>query len=154
MIMKNDYFFLSNFYPGTVIIDIEGRMLTYQNSEAAFQAQKNYELADKFCLLKALEAKKYGKAIPLTTPNWDQYRLVAMAKCLNSKFLINHDLLEKLKKVDEPIVEDNYWGDQFWGVCKGKGKNMLGKMLTNIKENDNNFSKLIEYINNELIKEC
>ena len=37
---------------------------------------------------------------------------------------------------------------------KGRGKNMLGKMLTNIKENDNNFSKLIEYINNELIKEC
>ena len=46
MIMKNDYFFLSNFYPCTFIIDIEGRMLTYQNSEAAFQAQKNYELAD------------------------------------------------------------------------------------------------------------
>jgi len=25
------------------------------------------------------------------------------------------------------IQEGNYWGDTFWGVCKGKGENNLGK---------------------------
>ena len=29
----------------------------------------------------------------------------------------------------QEIVEGNYWGDTFWGVCKGKGDNRLGKIL-------------------------
>ena len=50
--------------------------------------------------------------------------------------------------VTEPIVEDNYWNDTFWGVCTNKkynheGKNVLGQMLTCIKETNNNFDELI-----------
>ena len=147
MILKDDYFFLSNFYPCTVVLDIEGRKVIFHNVECAYQAQKNYNLAERFCLLKPLEAKKYGKVIPVTTPYWDRYKLIAMAKALHSKFC-NIELLHKLKSVKEEIINDNYWGDKFWGVYKGKGKNILGKMLMIIRDSNNNLLELIEYITN------
>ena len=152
MIMKDKYFFLSNFYPCLVHINIEGKEILFQNAEAAFQAQKNAELAPHFALLQAWEAKKLGKGIAITTPNWNTYRLTAMAKALHSKFS-DPKLMEMLQDVNEEIVEDNYWNDTYWGVCKGNGKNMLGKMLTNIKENNNDFDTLMSYIHDVLENE-
>ena len=32
------------------------------------------------------------------------------------------------------LVEDNAWGDTFWGRCNGIGKNHLGKILMVIRE--------------------
>jgi len=43
-------------------------------------------------------------------------------------------LQKLLIDIKEPIVEDNYWGDIYWGVCRGVGQNKLGKMLEKIKE--------------------
>ena len=34
----------------------------------------------------------------------------------------------------EELVEGNDWGDTYWGVCKGTGKNMLGKILMEVRE--------------------
>lgn len=103
-------------------------------------------------MLKPLEAKRLGEELVITVPDWTHYQLYAMAKALHAKFK-NRYLLLQLKNVNEKIVSDNYWYDTFWGVCKGEGKNMLGKMLTNIKENNNNYEALIEYIENTLIKD-
>ena len=158
MLMKDDYFFLSNFYPCDIIIEINGKKLRFKNAEAAFQAQKNYDLAEKFTLLSGSEAKKLGRQIPITTENWNVDRLYAMAKVLHSKFS-NYSLLFLLKLVKEEIVEDNYWDDTFWGVCTNKkydhvGKNMLGKMLMNIRDNNNDYYVLLAYINKELINLC
>ena len=50
-----------------------------------------------------------------------------MANALHAKFLYP-DLLVDLQNIDEPIVMDNYWGDTFWGVYKGKGHNFIGRM--------------------------
>ena len=158
MLMKDEYFFLSNFYPSDVVVEIEGKKLLFKNAEAAYQAQKNYSVAEKFCLLSASEAKKLGRKVPLTTEPWNTERLYAMAKVLHSKFQ-NYGLLFMLKLVKGEIVEDNYWDDTFWGVCTNKrydhvGKNMLGKMLMNIRDNDNDYACLLAYINKELIKLC
>lgn len=152
MLFKDDYFFLSNFYPCDVSLNINGNNLTFKNSEAAFQAQKNYELADKFIFMKGLEAKDYGNKIPITTPNWKEYELFAMAFALNSKFS-NAALFLKLKSITETIQNTNNWYDRYWGICKGEGKDLLGKLLTNIKENNNNLNCLINYIQNDLLKE-
>lgn len=152
MIFKDNYFFLSNFYPCNIELELNGKVCKFINSEAAFQAQKNLAIADKFSRIKGLEAKRIGKELNITTPDWDHYRLYAMANALNGKFK-NKLLLVQLKSVDEPIVEDNYWHDTFWGVCKGEGKNMLGKMLTFIKDNDNDLQKLYKYIEEVLMKE-
>lgn len=32
------------------------------------------------------------------------------------------------------LVEGNYWGDRFWGVCKGEGENHLGKILMRVRK--------------------
>jgi len=39
-----------------------------------------------------------------------------------------------LQTGDEELIEGNKWGDRFWGVCKGKGKNNLGKILMKIRD--------------------
>ena len=45
--------------------------------------------------------------------------------------------MEKLKAFDDDIVEDNDWGDRFWGICNCEGQNNLGKILMEIR--DKNF---------------
>ena len=151
MEMRGKYFFLSNFAPCTIRVTINDKELIFSSVEAAFQAHKNKELAEKFILLKPLEAKKYGKKIPLTTPNWDIERVYVMAKLLILKFR-DPDLFLKLKKIEGEIVEDNYWGDTYWGRCKGVGENMLGKLLMCIRDTNNDYNKVIEFAEKELIR--
>ena len=43
-------------------------------------------------------------------------------------------LRRKLMAVEEPIVEDNWWNDTYWGVCRGVGENRLGQILSKIRE--------------------
>jgi len=32
------------------------------------------------------------------------------------------------------LIEGNTWGDTYWGVCRGRGSNNLGKLLMKIRE--------------------
>lgn len=150
MRMINEYAFLSNFYETPITMWLDKMEITFQNSEAAFQAHKNYERAEDFAELSPAEAKKLGRKVELTTPNWETNRLYAMARVLHHKFQ-NAELMDKLKQVQGEIVEDNTWNDYFWGVCRGKGKNMLGKLLMNIRDNDNSLITLCNYVTEELI---
>jgi hypothetical protein len=34
---------------------------------------------------------------------------------------------------DTQLIEENTWGDTFWGVCNGIGKNMLGIILMDVR---------------------
>jgi predicted NAD-dependent protein-ADP-ribosyltransferase YbiA (DUF1768 family) len=34
----------------------------------------------------------------------------------------------------QTLVEGNWWGDVFWGVCKGVGSNHLGKLLMKLRK--------------------
>ena len=141
------YEFLSNFFPCTVSVIIEDEVVIFRNAEAAFQAQKNSKLAKKFMLLTGYEAKKLGKQLPLDMPleEWNtKQRYFAMAKALYSKFS-DPQLFTKLKNITEEIVEDNYWNDTFWGRCKGKGKNILGRMLMCIRDSNNDFDTLFKF---------
>ena len=57
-----------------------------------------------------------------------------MEEILRAKFTQNLDLKEKLLATsDRLLVEGNTWNDRFWGVCKGKGANHLGKLLMKIR---------------------
>lgn len=152
MIFKDNYFFLSTFYLSPITLIIDGKECKFTNVEAAYQAQKNPQIADKFSQIKGLEAKRIGESLRITRTDWDTYYPYAMANALHSKFN-NRLLLTYLKMInDEEIINDNYWGDKFWGVYKGEGKNILGKMLTNIRDNNNSLEALIDYIKNDLIK--
>ncbi len=57
-----------------------------------------------------------------------------MAELLLQKFE-NPDLAEQLLVTDEKyLVEGNTWNDTLWGVCNGRGRNLLGIMLMEIRE--------------------
>jgi predicted NAD-dependent protein-ADP-ribosyltransferase YbiA (DUF1768 family) len=38
------------------------------------------------------------------------------------------------------LVEGNWWGDTFWGVCKGVGENHLGRLLMKIRDEGRRFA--------------
>jgi len=35
---------------------------------------------------------------------------------------------------DAVLVEGNTWNDTFWGVCRGRGENWLGRILMQVRE--------------------
>ena len=126
--------FLSNFYPAR----IEADGIVYQNAEAAFQAQKCDDVADRnaFAKLSAVKAKRRGRQVKLR-PSWDSVRVGVMEEVVRAKFRQNHDLAARLLGTGQmPLVEGNDWGDTFWGVDvkTGKGENNLGKILMKIRE--------------------
>lgn len=85
--------FLSNFYPAKVEID----GVCYQNTEAAFQAQKCINPADRveFSDLSAVKAKRKGRQVKLR-PDWDAVRLSVMEEVVRAKFMQNPNLAVRL----------------------------------------------------------
>jgi ribA/ribD-fused uncharacterized protein len=131
MLMKGiEYDWLSNMYPCNV--RFMGK--TYKCGESAFQMMKCRFDADKevFTRLNGFLAKKHGRNVALVE-GWNEDKVSVMANVLRAKF-DNPLLKEKLMDLTDPIVEDNYWNDTFWGVCNGRGRNMLGKLLTELRE--------------------
>lgn len=130
---RDEYFFLSNFYP--VEIKLDG--IVYPNAETAFQAQKTLDVEErrKFSMLKnPVQAKRLGRKVKLRD-DWEEVKLDIMTEVVSQKFLQHPHLIEMLLQTgDEELVEGNKWGDRFWGVCKGKGKNHLGKILMKIRD--------------------
>lgn len=130
---RDEYFFLSNFYP--VEIKLDG--IVYPNAETAFQAQKTLDVEErrKFSMLKnPVQAKRLGRKVKLRD-DWEEVKLDIMTEVVSQKFLQHPHLIEMLLQTgDEELVEGNKWGDRFWGVCKGKGENHLGKILMKIRD--------------------
>ena len=128
MFLRNEYFFLSNMYP----CEIKYKGHTFKSSESAFQAQKDLSRVSEFESLEGKESKRLGRKVNIRS-DWEEVKVNIMEEILRIKFS-DPELAEKLKNVKEPIVEENTWHDTFWGVCDGKGKNMLGKLLEKIRK--------------------
>jgi len=128
---RGDYFFLSNFYP--VSIKVDGNL--YSSVEAAYQAMKCKFAKDRdqFVGLSAVQAKRLGKQVTMRS-NWDKEKFRVMKHLLEIKFS-NKNLAKRLKETgDAFITHENYWKDTYWGVYKGKGKDILGKLLMDIRK--------------------
>lgn len=129
---RGDYYFLSNMYPE--VLYINGEM--YPSAEHAFQASKSLDkdvrLGMSVCR-SAKEAKQAGRLINLRL-DWEDVKVDVMYNILRAKFA-DPELAQKLRDTgDEELIEENNWGDTFWGVCKGKGKNMLGNLLMKVRK--------------------
>lgn len=124
-----DYFFLSNYYECPVYFMGHD----YKSSEAAYQAQKCPERAKEFVDLGPDEAKKLGKTVEIRS-DWDSVKNTIMLVILRQKFFQNDELFEKLVATgDAELIEGNWWKDTYWGVYEGTGKNMLGKLLMQVR---------------------
>lgn len=129
---EGKYFFLSNFYKCPVLYN----RLTYQNSEAAFHAQKTFDLETqkKFTTLNPSEAKRLGRIVSLRE-DWEEVKLEHMKAILLCKFEQNPELKEKLiATYPHELIEGNWWHDTYWGVCNGVGQNNLGKILMELRD--------------------
>lgn len=128
---KDSYFFLSNFYPAEV--EFEGRK--YKCAEGAYQAAKTTNLNARlpFEKLNGREAKAAGKRVILRR-DWDTIKLGVMDKIVRSKFQHKDLQIKLLNTGSAELVEGNWWGDTFWGICNGRGSNHLGKILMKIRD--------------------
>lgn len=127
---SGDNRWLSNFWPSTVIYD----GIAYPTVENAYQAAKTLDIEARKLIQYSTpsEAKKLGKTVSIRE-DWEQIKIDVMRKLLHQKFL-QKDLREKLIATgDLELIEGNWWGDRFWGVCKGEGQNHLGKLLMAIR---------------------
>jgi ribA/ribD-fused uncharacterized protein len=128
---RGDSAFLSNFYE----VDIEYDGITYRSVENAYQAMKteDMELRREIATCIPKVAKKMGRKIQMDAKKWDERKLTIMLDLLKIKFS-DPNLREKLILTGEKdLIEVNGWGDKYWGVCKGKGMNMLGRLLMRIR---------------------
>lgn len=137
------YAFLSNFYPvpGGIVVEKH----TFLSVEHAYQALKcpvhlRDERWNKYFTCTAGQAKRLGKQLPLRE-DWSTIKYNLMFELCSLKF--NEPSLEKflLSTENEELIEENWWGDRYWGVCKGEGENNLGKILMAIR-----FQKKLEVI--------
>lgn len=138
-----EYRWLSNFH----LCPIEYDGLKYGSSEAAYQASKTEDddVREQFTGMTPKEAMKVGRNGIELRKDWPKMKIWYMKDVLLSKFTQNEDLKRKLLDTgDKYLEETNWWGDTFWGVCKGIGENHLGTVLMMIRddirtqENDKN----------------
>lgn len=129
---RGKYFFLSNYYEAPVTY--EG--LTYQNSEAAFQAQKCADPKERevFTTMNPSEAKKAGRTVTLRK-DWEDVKIAVMTGVVKAKFEQNPDLAGMLFATKDAYLEEgNNWGDCVWGTVNGEGANNLGLILMNTRK--------------------
>lgn len=137
-----DFGGLSNMAPGYPIHVLGLRIRT---SEALYQACRFPHLPQVQRMIleegSPMTAKMRSKPyLPETRPDWEQVRTQVMRWCLRAKLLNNWDAFSALLLAtgDRPIVEDSR-KDDYWGAKVGDdnllaGRNVLGRLLMELRE--------------------
>ena len=137
--------FLSNFYPHKPKGDkhpypvrVVYKELIFDCVENAYQAAKAKNPNDRmqFVTMTPFEAKAFVEAGHMEIrSDWDKVKIHVMTDLVRQKFTHSAELAQLLLKTgSQELIEGNTWGDIFWGVCNGKGKNHLGKILMQIRQ--------------------
>ena len=128
---EGEYEFLSNFWPSLIVLD----RITYPTVEHAYQAAKaddRWERERMAALPTAGAAKRAGRKVALR-PDWERVKVGIMEDLVRRKFA-DPGLAEPLLATGKAeLVEGNTWNDRFWGVCRGEGRNELGKILMTVR---------------------
>lgn len=125
------YRWLSNFHPSDVVLD----GVTFPTVEYAFQAAKTLDPRMRRVIAAAPtpgQAKKLGRQVSLRV-DWETTKQEVMLELLRQKFGREElkDLL--LATGEDELVEGNWRGDRYWGVCAGHGANHLGRLLMQVR---------------------
>lgn len=133
--------------------DAKYTKITYSCVEAAYQScaklvhvdsngkqfgsgSKEYAALLQFNGIDGYTAKKVGKRMAITQNKFNSdptFRNIVMKYWLTRKF--GNATLKSLLAQTEgyELVEGNPWGDQYWGISKGEGQNILGRLLMEIR---------------------
>ena len=134
---EGEYAFLSNFYFSPMIID----NVVYTTNEHYFQAMKSLNPKERQALVLAPtpgKSKHLGRKVSLRK-DWEDIKEEVMLTGLRHKFS-NPELRKKLLATgNEELIEGTTWHDNSWGICDcetcgGQGKNRLGKLLMQVRE--------------------
>ena len=130
---EGQYKFLSNFYPS----EVEFEFVKYPTVEHAYQAAKTCDYQQRMKIQQAITpgaAKRLGRSVTLRE-NWDSIKFQIMLDLVTQKFSKPPFSIWLKNTGDSYLEETNWWGDTYWGVCKGKGKNRLGAILMYVRQN-------------------
>lgn len=123
---QGDYRFLSNFYPDN-----------NKTNEHLFQAMKTTDWKEQIVVLSADspgQAKRLGRSVTLR-PDWEEIKQDVMKELLRLKFRKGTRERKWLQDTGTAVlVEGNTWNDTYWGVCDGRGKNQLGELLMQVRQ--------------------
>jgi ribA/ribD-fused uncharacterized protein len=111
--------------------------ITYHSSEHAYVASKTNDRDKKLHIARIecpKQAKKFGRTLKLRA-DWESVKIPIMYQIVKKKFTENGDLGNMLIFTGNAHIEEtNTWNDTFWGVCNGKGKNILGEILMKVRD--------------------
>lgn len=124
---------LSNFHLCDIVID----GITYKSVEHYYQSQKTLDEKEAEIIRTVAtpaQSKKLGKQCNIRE-DWDDIKIDIMRKALLAKFTQNDDCrLLLLSTMGNDLIEDAPW-DSIWGNGpNGNGKNLLGKLLVEVRE--------------------
>jgi ribA/ribD-fused uncharacterized protein len=138
---RDSYGCFSNFSPHG--FELDGKF--WKTSEHYFQAQKFvgtiFEEQIRLCKSPS-DAAKLGRdrSKPLRL-DWEEVKDNIMRKAVLQKFKTNQDIQKILLSTGDEYLVENTTSDYYWGCgTDGTGKNMLGKILVEVRE----FLKEIE----------
>lgn len=128
---------------------IDNDRFEYWNSEGYYMAQRTNNFNEKQYIseasLKGGQASRNARKL-FSLDNNEAHRITYMYKAVRAKFAANTYLAKKLQATgDVEIIEKNYWGDKFFGVCDRtlNGANVLGQILMVVREELKTNDKLL-----------
>lgn len=134
--VNEPYGCFSNFSPHPVHIDRK----TWPTSEHYFQAQKFVLTAPEYAEQIRLEpspmkAANMGRSwkVPLRA-DWEEVKDDVMRKAVYTKVKTHADVRDTLISTHQQVIIEQTTKDMYWGCgLDGTGKNMLGKILMEIR---------------------
>ncbi len=146
---ETPYGAFSNLYRRPIVFEGE----TFPTSEHAYQAGKARKPEVRDWLMSApspalLAMAAHGLYYWDVVPDWSTIKFDRMREVLRAKFTQHEDLRKRLLSTgDTKLVEfttvDNE-ANRTWGVVNGIGKNMLGKLLMEVRDEIHAGSSVLE----------
>lgn len=136
---EKPYGAFSNLHRRSIVF--EGR--EYQTSEHAYQAGKARKESVREWILSApspslVAMAAHGLYVWDVTPNWSSTKFDRMRQVLRAKFTQHEDLRDLLLSTGNSrlveVAKTNNAVNRLWGEVNGKGKNMLGVLLMELRD--------------------
>lgn len=122
---RGNHAFLSNFFIEPDGTHVEGE---YQRAKCATPTERHL-----FDGLTPSECKKKGKKVALRH-DWNLVKVDIMRELVRQKFMDHPSLAKRLLATgDSPLEFSDWSGDECWGTFYNKGRNELGKILMEVR---------------------
>lgn len=128
---KNGFEWLSNFAQYPIVVED----IYYPTSEHYYQAKKTFNPVEQEMIRRCrspLEAKLAGRHVRLRS-DWEEVKQDVMLKALRVKFGSYPELQAKLQDTGNAILHEDSAQDMYWGYAGGLGKDMLGEVLMQVR---------------------